>query len=191
MNIISETCEQPEFQKLIQKELPNIILKADLEASEYSSSGLFKGQFRKKYVIALLTKYFGKEKIKQVENIPDVDIIIGTTPLKIRTITGKSRVKVKWTTGSQKITEYIHDYEPTCGILLIRKKRFTDKTNYPCGLIWIPIEAQLNVFKNLGLSNYILTPKQNTNFRGIELSTAAFTSLLKDDMTKIISINNF
>lgn len=191
MDIISETFDRPKFQEMIRKELPNVILQADLEASEYSSSGLVKGQFRKKHIITLLTKYFGKDKIRQVENIPDIDVIIDSTPLKIRTITGKSRVKVKWTTGSQKIIEYIRDYEPSCGILLTRKKRFTDTANYPCGLIWIPLEAQLRLFDKIGLSKYLITPKQDTNFRGIELSTVALNSLLQDNMTKIISINNF
>jgi hypothetical protein len=188
MDPISLEFENPTFQDKIKAEVPGIILKADSEATRLGRSGLLKGTMRKRHLLDFLIEHFGESRVRMTDLLPEIDIIIDSIPLKIRTITGKSGVKIKWTIDREKAIEFMSDYKPSCGILLLRKRRVNDTRDYSCGLFWIPITTQNRVLEQLGLWNYLEPPKPETNSRGIELNKFALEQLISDSETKHINL---
>ena len=118
---MSKTFDELDFIEAVQNQIPDLLSRADLEAKKYGKIGLNAGTFRKKAIIDFLIKQFDTEKI-QFPDSPDIDLIIDKLPVKIRTITGKSGIKIKWTIDRNRVMDYIMDYEPICGILLIHLK---------------------------------------------------------------------
>lgn len=191
MDDLSNVFDDPIFQEKVCAELLDIVLQADLNASKYGSSGLLKGSIRKKHLIDFLIESFGYDNVEIVEHLPDVDLTLFKVPIKIRTITGKSGVKIKWTTDKEKVEDYFMDFKPTCGMILVRKRKYLDERPYPCGLFYIPLVTQEKVFSQLGLNGYIKRPPPETNSRGIALTRIALEMLLKDSETKHIDANWF
>lgn len=191
MDDLSNAFDDPIFREKVNMELLDVVLQADLNASKYGSSGLLKGSIRKKHLIDFLVGSFGYDNVEIVERLPDVDLKIFKIPIKIRTITGKSGVKIKWTTDKEKVEKYFIDFNPTCGMILVRKRKHLDEKPYLCGLFYIPVVTQEKVFSQLGLNGYIKRPPPETNSRGIELTRIALEMLLKDYETRHIDVKWF
>jgi len=88
-----------------------------------------------------------------------------------------------WTVDAEKAKDFRKKYKPKCDILLIHIN-----WNSIDGFYYIPLSAQLEVFKNLGRDNYIKLPKLGTNPRGIEISKDALSSLANHPSTRKIEI---
>jgi len=188
MDPISLEFENQTFQDKIKAEVPGIILRAELEATQIGKWGFLKGIMRKRFLLDFLIEHFGESRVRRTDLLQDIDILIDSIPLKIRTITGKSGVKIKWTIDREKVIEFLSDYQPSSGILLLRKRRVNDTRDYPCGLFWIPITSQNRVLEQVGIGNYLKPPRPDTNSRGIELGKIALEQLISDSETKHIDL---
>lgn len=187
MSSFSEVFKEVRFQKKVKQELPKIMGKADIESRKFGSTGMEKGLVRRRNLIDFLIDHFGEDRIDIID-LPGIDIKIDSHPVKIKTITGKGGVKIKWTVDPKKVENIMSDYLPSCGILLIRLNWGMKVKNLPSGIFWIPIEAQKRVLKHLGRELYLKRPKLGTNARGVELSKEALEKLLIDVETKHIEI---
>jgi len=188
MNSLSEAFDDEKFQKKVQKKFPHLMEIADIEGLKIGNTGMEKGSIRKKYLINFLIDHFGKDRVEKI-NLLGIDVKIDSQPVKIKTISSKCGVKIKWTVDSNKVENFFSAYTPSFGILLVRLNWGMKAKNRPSGLFWIPIEAQKRVLKQMGLKKYLKPPKIGTNSRGVELSREALEKLLIDIKTKHIDIN--
>ena len=117
---------------------------------------------------------------------PEVDVRLFGEPVSIKTITGKgfSGIKLIWTVDAQKAREFREAYYPRCDIILIQIS-----WGGIGGFYYIPLEAQKKLFDRAGRNGYIKLPKPGTNPRGVEITKEALSSLVKDDLSKVIEIN--
>ena len=51
------------------------------------------------------------------------------------------------------------------------------------------MEVQRKLFDRIGRNGYIKLPKPGTNPRGVEITKEALSSLVKDNLSKVIEIN--
>jgi len=134
------------------------------------------GSVREKILIALLIHIYGQESVDTELPItePEKDVIVNGTPISIKTKSGKylSGVKVVWTVDRQKILEFAENYEPECDMLFAH----IIWEEYG-GLYYFTRETQKSVLDDIGVDNYLKLPKQGTNPRGIEMSSAALSIL--------------
>lgn len=190
MSSISASFRDMAFQTRLKDELPNLIRDADLEGSRIGKTGMEKGLVRKKYLISFLKDHFGYSRVEDVKDKSlNIDVKIDSISVKIKTITGKRGVKIKWTIDTGKVNDFFENYTPNYGIILIRINWEMDERKKPSGFFWVPIETQLVVLKQLGLSNYIMPPKLHTNARGVELRKIALETLLAHKGTVHIDID--
>jgi len=56
------------------------------------------------------------------------------------------------------------------------------------GFYYIPLEAQRELFGEIGREGYIKLPKLGTNPRGVEITKEALETLVKDKESKVIEI---
>jgi hypothetical protein len=191
MDVLDIAFSNKKFQRLVEEQLPSLIERANTEAAKYGKTGMEKGSVRKRYLIDFLIEYFGEDRVKTTfsGDVLGVDLKINSLPVKIKTITGKGAVKITWTTDKDKLDDFISDYTPVCGILLVRINWEMDEKNRPSGLFWIPIEVQNKICKKLDMEKYLKLPKRGTNSRGVPFSKQALDLLLKDKDTKHIEIN--
>ena len=57
------------------------------------------------------------------------------------------------------------------------------------GFYYIPLKAQKRLFDRIGRERYIKLPKPGTNPRGVEITKEALSSLVEDEMSKVIEIS--
>ncbi len=188
MSSLSEAFKEKRFRKKVKQNLPLIMKKSDKESKKFGKTGMEKGLVRKRNLIDFFIDHFGENNV-DVTDSPRIDIKINSQPVKIKTITGKGGIKIKWTVDPKKVESILNEYTPSCGILLIRLNWGMKVKNIPSGFFWIPIEAQQRVIKRLGLLKYLKPPKRGTNSRGVELTKEALNNLLSDRETIHIDIN--
>ena len=172
----------------IENKLPYLFQLAELESSRAGRVGMEVGSLRERIIIALLIYKFGEANVETEIPItePEVDVKLFGEPVSIKTITGKgfSGVKLIWTVDAQKAKEFRETYYPHCDIILIQ-------INWGSvgGFYYIPVEAQRKLFDRIGRNRYIKLPKPGTNPRGVEITKEALSSLVKDNLSKVIEIN--
>ena len=172
----------------IENKLPYLFQLAELESSRAGRVGMEVGSLRERIIIALLIYKFGEVNVETNIPItePEVDVKLFGKPISIKTITGKgfSGVKLIWTVDAQKAKEFRETYYPHCDIMLIQ-------INWGSvgGFYYIPVEAQRKLFDKIGRNRYIKLPKPGTNPRGVEITKEALSSLVKDNLSKVIEIN--
>jgi len=182
-----EIFEDRKLVTKIKNKLPYLFQLAELESSRAGRIGMEVGSLRERIIVALLIYKFGKANVETEIPItePEVDVKLFGVPISIKTITGKfSGVKLIWTVDAQKAREFRENYYPHCDILLVQ-------INWGSigGFYYIPLEAQRKLFDRIGRDRYIKLPKPGTNPRGVEITKEALTSLVKDDLSKVIEIN--
>jgi len=185
---LNEIFEDKQLVKKIQNRLPYLFQLAELESSRAGKVGMEVGSLRERIIVALLIYKFGEENVET--DIPitesEIDVKLFGKPISIKTITGKGfgGVKLIWTVDAQKAREFRKTYYPHCDILLIQIN-----WNNIGGFYYIPLEAQKKLFDKIGREKYIKLPKPGTNPRGVEISKEALSSLIEDEMTKVIKIS--
>ena len=183
-----EIFEDTRLVNRIKNKLPYLFQLAELESSRAGKIGMEVGSLRERIIIALLIYKFGEANVGTEIPIiePEVDVKLFGEPISIKTITGKgfSGVKLIWTVDAQKAREFRENYYPRCDIILIQ-------VNWGGigGFYYIPLEAQKKLFDRVGRNGYIKLPKPGTNPRGVEITKEALSSLVKDDLSKVIEIN--
>lgn len=174
--------------KKIKIKLPYLFQLAELESSRAGKIGMEVGSLREKIIIALLIYKFGEENVTTEIPItePEVDVKLFNEPISIKTITGKSMsgVKLIWTVDQQKAQEFMQAYYPKNDMLLIQINWGGDG-----GFFYVPKQAQIDVFNEIGRDNYIKLPKVGTNPRGVEISKEALAKLSSHALSRSISIN--
>lgn len=176
--------------KRVKNKLPHLFQLAELESSRNGKLGMEIGSVRERILIALLMYKFGIDIVDPDIPItaPEVDVIVNNTPLSIKTITtnnGKwSPIKLIWTVDAQKALAFKNNYVPSCD-MLVAKICWNS-----CGkLLLFSKEAQHQVLSDIGRDRYIKLPKENTNPRGVEITTEALALLENYNDTRSIEIN--
>lgn len=172
----------------IKRRLPHLFQLAELESSRAGKTGMEVGSVRERIIVALLIYKFGEANVETDIPItePEVDVKLFGEPISIKTITGKGLggVKLIWTVDPQKVTEFLETYYPQCDILLVQIN-----WNDTGGFYYIPLQAQKQLFNNIGKEKYIKLPKPGTNPRGVEITKEALSSLVEDSMSRRVIIN--
>jgi len=158
-----------------------------MESSRAGKIGMQVGSLRENIIVALLIYKFGENNVNTNISIiePEVDVELFKQPISIKTITssGFSGVKLIWTVDAQKAREFSENYRPSCDIL------FAQIVWGGCGgFYYIPLEAQLRLFGEMGREGYIKLPKAGTNPRGVEITKEALSQLVRDKGSKVIEI---
>jgi len=183
-----EIFEDAKLVNRIKNKLPYLFQLAELESSRAGKIGMEVGSLRERIIIALLIYKFGEVNVETNIPItePEVDVKLFGKPISIKTITGKgfSGVKLIWTVDAQKAKEFRETYYPHCDIILIQISWGSIG-----GFYYIPVEAQRKLFDKIGRNRYIKLPKPGTNPRGVEITKEALSSLVKDNLSKVIEIN--
>lgn len=183
----TELFDDEKLVNRIKTRLPHLFQLAELESSRAGKIGMEVGSLRERIIVALLIYKFGEANVEVEIPItePEVDAILFSEPISIKTITGKGfgGVKLIWTVDAQKAKEFRENYYPRCSILLIQ-------INWDGmgGLYYIPLEAQKKVFDRIGRERYIKLPKPGTNPRGAEITNEALSSLVRSELSKTIKI---
>lgn len=174
----------------VKNKLPRLFQLAELESSRNGKIGMEIGSVRERILIALLMYKFGIDIVDPDIPItmPEVDVYVDNTPLSIKTITTTSdrytSVKLIWTVDPGKALEFKNTYVPSCDMLLAKIR-----WNGNGKLLLFSKESQQKILKNLGADKYIKTPKENTNARGVEISSEALKILESCEDTRCIDIN--
>lgn len=184
---LAEIFEDEKLVGEIKSRLPRLFHLAELESSRAGKIGMEVGSVRERIIVALLIYRFGEANVQTAIPItePAVDVRLFGQPISIKTITGKqfSGVKLIWTVDPQKAYEFRENYYPRCDILLAQIR-----WNDTGGFYYIPVEAQIALFDEVGRERYIKLPKPGTNPRGVEIAKEALSILTKDKMSKVIEI---
>jgi len=177
-------------EKLVEKikyKLPFMFQLAELESSRAKKVGMEVGSLRERIIVSLLIYKFGEENVNIQIPVtePEVDVKLFNEPISIKTITGKklTGIKLIWTVDRRKVLYFLENYYPTCDIILIQIN-----WNSKGGLYFIPLEAQIEIFENIGRKDYIKLPKVGTNPRGVEFSSDAIDKLINHNKTLAIPI---
>jgi len=182
-----EIFEDQALVRKIQNRLPYLFQLAELESSRAGKIGMEVGSLREKIIIALFIYKFGENNIETQIPItePEIDVKVFNRPVSIKTITGRSLsgVKLIWTVDEQKAKEFRENYSPTCDILLIQICWGKEG-----GFYYIPLEAQEEIFNEMGKERYIKLPKPGTNPRGVEITRKALEKLVSHSLTQCIKI---
>lgn len=174
----------------VKNKLPHLFQLAELESSRNGKLGMEIGSVRERILIALLMYKFGIDIVNPDIPItaPEVDVYVENAPLSIKTMTTKNgkyaSVKLIWTVDRQKAVEFKERYTPFCAMLLA--KICWDKKGK---LLLFSKESQCNVLNEIGRDKYIKLPKENTNARGVEISSEALELLEKCEDTRCIDID--
>lgn len=190
MDQISLAFNDEKFIKKVKGKLPYLFQIAEIECSRNGKIGMEVGSTREKILIALLIDYFGENQVTTSIPItePETDVIVDSSNISIKTITGKGGVKVSWTVDAKSAQDFADTYSPICGILFTRLNWGMKINNEPSGLFWIPLETQQKILEKLGIEEYLNLPKPGTNPRGVELSRYGLETLLKDRNTLQIHV---
>ena len=187
-NSLIEIFEDKKLIDRIKTRLPYLFQLAELESSRAGKIGMEVGSLRERIIVALLIYKFGEVNVETEIPItePEVDVKLFNEPLSIKTITAKGfgGVKIIWTVDAEKAREFRKTYFPHCDILLIRIN-WGDTG----GFYYIPLEVQKRLFDKVGREGYIKLPKPGTNPRGVEITKEALSSLVEDEMSKVIEIS--
>ncbi len=187
-NYILELFSDKKIVTKIQKRLPYLYRLAELDSSRAGKIGMEVGSVREKIIVSLLLYRYGENNVETDIPItePEVDVKLFGKPISIKTITCArlNGVKLVWTVDAQKAQEFLKDYYPCCDILLVQIV-----WNKIGGFYYMPLEAQVRVFKELGRENYIKLPKAGTNPRGAEFAKEALCKLAEDKETRVIKID--
>ena len=185
---LMEIFEDTKLVNRIKNKLPYLFQLAELESSRAGKIGMEVGYLRERIIIALLIYKYGEANVETEIPItePEVDVKLFGKPVSIKIITGKgfSGVKLVWTVDAQKAREFRETYYPRCDIILIQ-------INWGSlgGFYYIPLEAQKKLFDRAGRNGYIKLPKPGTNPKVVEITKKALSSLVKDNLSKVIEMN--
>lgn len=176
--------------KRVKNKLPHLFQLAELESSRNGKIGMEIGSVRERILIALLMYKFGIDIVDPDIPItaPEVDVIVANTPLSIKTMTTNSErwasIKLIWTVDAQKAFEFKNNYIPSCD-MLVAKIHWNGKGK----LLLFTKESQQKVLNDIGRDRYIKLPKENTNSRGVEITSEALTLLENCEDTRCIEVN--
>ena len=146
------------------------------------------GSLRESIIVALLIFKFGQENV-DIE-IPiteaELDVRVHGKPISIKTLTsrGFAGVKLIWTVDAKSAFEFSKSYSPSCDIIFVHINWENDG-----GFYYIPLEAQQEIYEELGREGYIKLPKPGTNPRGVELTGEALEALIRSESTLKIDIH--
>lgn len=176
--------------KRVKNKLPHLFQLAELESSRNGKIGMEIGSVRERILIALLMYKFGIDIVDPNIPItaPEVDVCVNNEQLSIKTMTTNSdrwcSVKLIWTVDSHKALEFKNTYIPSCD-MMIAKIRWNGNGK----LLLFSKESQEKVLNEIGRDRYIKLPKENTNARGVEISSEALSILENCEDTRCIDIN--
>lgn len=182
-----EIFEDEKIVGKIKRRLPYLFQIAEIESSRAGRIGMEVGSLREKILVALLIHKFGERNVETEIPItePEIDTELFGKPISVKTITSKgfSGVKLAWTVDAQRAKEFRENYYPRCDILFVQIK-----WKAVGGVYYIPLEAERELFEEIGRERYIKLPKPGTNPRGIEITKEALSCLVENEETKIIEI---
>ena len=184
LNLFSEV----EIVKKVQTKLPKLFQIAELESQRAGKIGMEVGSIRERIIVSLLIYKFGEENVETAIPItePEVDVRLFGKPISIKTKSGSglSGIKLIWTVDAQNAKEFLNKYIPSCDMIFVQIN-----WNSKGYIYYFPVKVQLEVFESLGRDNYIKLPSLGTNPRGVEISSKALQTLVKQDKSFRIEID--
>lgn len=165
----------PDFIDFTRSGLPYLFQIAELESQRSGTTGMEVGTLRERVIIALLTRYFGRENIsigRITEAETDVSVFGIPISIKTKTGTGFAGVKASWTVDPVMAQRFVDAYQPLCAIIFIRLN-----WGGTGGFYFIPLEVQQAVLGEYGGARYFKLPPPSTNPRGIEFSRDALAAM--------------
>ena len=188
MTSIVELFTDEKIVSRIKNKLPKLFHIADLESQRAGKIGMEVGSIRERIIVSLLIYKFGEENVETAIPItePEVDVRLFGKPISIKTKSGSglSGIKLIWTVDAQNAKEFLYKYIPSCDMIFVQIN-WKNKGYLYC----FPVEVQLEVFESLGRDNYIKLPSLGTNPRGVEISSKALQTLVKQDKSFRIEID--
>ena len=168
----------------LSKGLPLAFTIASIEAGPKNPAV---GFLREQILVAFLIDELGVQTVK----IPasgvnrGYDVRIGGEELSIKTVLKYGKIKVLWTSDTSSVRQEVQDYLPEADIFLV--KIFWAKTLD--SLFYIPQWVQQEVMAEMGGSEKYLHVAEDTNHRGINLSSKAKNRLLDHSYTLKSPVN--
>ena len=172
----------------IQNKLPKLFYLAELESQRAGKVGMEVGSLRERILVSLLLYKFGEQNVETEIPITEseVDVRLFNNPISIKTKTGASYsgVKLVWTVDAQNAQEFRDSYSPSFDII------FTQIIwNSNGGLFYIPLESQIEIFREISREQYIKLPSLGTNPRGVEITSQGLQKCIDHPKTLKIDIN--
>ncbi len=191
---LKQMFEDEKMVERIKSKLPYMFFIAEVEMSKSGKVGMEVGTLREQIIIALLIYRFGYENVKlNPITSADFDLELYGKPVSIKTIKrglpkriekfSGSGIKLIWTVDWKKVEEFYKNYEPKSELLLV--DIVWDKNG---GFYYIPLEAQKEIFEEIGKYRYVYRHRKGTNPRGVEISNEGIKKLVGNNKTKRIDI---
>lgn len=144
------------------------------------------GVLREHVIVGFFLSEFGQANV----SVPDkgiergFDVQLFGHELSIKTATKYTNPKILWTVDPLRVgVEMSRDYRPSCDMFFVNI--FWGKRKE--GIFYIPVEAQYEVSASMG-DDY-LKARVGTNHRGIEITSAAMTSLKAHKLTRVAVVD--
>ena len=174
------------FRGRIIKVLPTLFNMVELENRRGKKLGMEVGTARERVLIALFMYIYGPDKIEfPPSTSPELDVLVDGHPVSIKTksSSGFSGVKLVWTVDWGGISTFLASYRPASHLLYINI--LWGKTG---SFSLIPQHLQAQTLQEIGIDRYTKVPPQDTNPRGVEISSEALALLLHDRDTQTLPI---
>lgn len=174
----------------IQKVLPDLFYKAEMECTRGGKIGPEVGCLREQQLVSMLKYFLPKGNVNEdvPSMMPEVDVEISGKPLAIRTAKDINGVKASWKVDPIQVENFINTYRPKADLLFVHvqwgKNDLFEK--YP-SIYHVPIEAAIMVHTRLG-KGYLVPPKKGTDSKGIQFSRRAIMELLNHPLTAVMSV---
>ena len=163
------------YVELLRQNLPRAFEVADAESRRiqqrkggvtYESVGQEVGVVREKILTAYLRHTLGDMHIElPTANSPMRDVLIFGHPLEIKTVTGRGKVKAKWTADTASARSDISRFSFTSDLLLVRIWWDAEKDS----VFYVPVEALQERAGKHDATNYLISAT-GTNNRGIDIA---------------------
>ena len=124
------------------------------------------GNTRERILIALLYYVFDQEKIRLPPTTSsEVVVFVEGCPISIKTKTGvpHSGIKLKWTVDWVAIQAFLDSFEIVSNLLYVNIN-WSDVG----GFYYIPVTVQHHAVNDLGIKNYVKTPKRGTTLEELK-----------------------
>jgi hypothetical protein len=168
------------FGAIMEKKLPPAFQMVEDELKGNPAVGLL----REQVIIGMLVAFLGEGIVKVVKSgvNPDIDCVVDSEPLSIKTVSLSGGIRLKWTSNEVKAKEFMKNYRPTSNLLIVRVS--WGETG---SIRFIPLDSQKSTFDKIGVERY-LDYRGTTNTRGVNLSPEAEDALNRNIQTVSLSV---
>jgi hypothetical protein len=117
-DLIKNLLTNQEYISVIRRKLPPAFQTVEDELKGNPAVGLL----REQVIIGMLVAFLGENKVKLVGSgvNPDIDCVVDSEPLSIKTVSLSGGIRLKWTSNEVKAKEFMENYKPRSNLLIVR-----------------------------------------------------------------------